>query len=189
MTTCSRLRKPKSNPKAAFTLIELMIVVAILGILASLAIPVFRTVLMRSKTAEASTNLSIMFKNVASYYSAERASKGQTAALFNGCTVDEVGPLPATPHAQKQRVPSDNPSFRAIGFYVGDYVYYAYGLAVDGTTGNCGGSANDPSVYTLYANGDLDDDTTLSLFELSVGSDDNNQLFHARGLYILNELE
>lgn len=175
--------------RAAFTLIELMIVVAIIGVLSSLAVPAFRTVLLRSRTAEVASNLNAMFKSAASYYSAERGQKGQTASVDLHCTVSAAGPIPADPGAQKQRLPNTDPSFRALGFTIADYVYYGYGLNPDTGLGACGGTANDSTVYTLFAIGDLDDDGVESTFELAVGSDSENELYHARGMNISNELE
>jgi hypothetical protein len=130
-----------------------------------------------------------MFKNAASYYNAERAAKGQAAGMTDHCTVADAGPLPQTPRSQKQRLLDTDANFRAIGFSIADYVFYGYGLWSDPALGGCGNSASDPTIYTLYAIGDLDADTTTSTFEMAVGSDSNNELYHARGMYIKNELE
>ena len=59
-----RLRKRERG----FTLIELMIVVAIIGILAAIAIPNFLRFQARSKQSEAKTNLKAIFTAEKSYY-------------------------------------------------------------------------------------------------------------------------
>lgn len=183
----------KSAGRAGFSLVELMIAVAILGILSALAIPTFRSFVLRSKTGEATGNLSALFKSASVYYSAERAEEGPAgkslAALRTaGCTIDSITAVPTTPKAQKQRF-TQVPGFRALGFNIAEYIYFSYGLDTETGTGGCGGKANDATVYTLFAEGDLDGDKTLSRFELTVGSDVDNVLYHARGFYMLNELE
>jgi len=60
----------KLRNNKGFSLIELMIVVAIIGILASVAIPNFQKFIRRSKQAEAKSNLSVV-------YSAQRAFQGE----------------------------------------------------------------------------------------------------------------
>ena len=54
--------------KKGFTLIELMIVVAIIGILAAIAIPNFLKFQAKSKQSEAKTNLKGIFTAETSYF-------------------------------------------------------------------------------------------------------------------------
>jgi type IV pilus assembly protein PilA len=65
----------KLSTKKGFTLVELMIVVAIIGILAAIAIPNFIKFQARSKQSEAKTNLKGMFQAMKSFY-AERDGYG-----------------------------------------------------------------------------------------------------------------
>ena len=59
----------KLQSKKGFTLIELMIVVAIIGILAAIAIPNFLKFQAKSKTSEARTNLAAIFTGETSFFS------------------------------------------------------------------------------------------------------------------------
>jgi prepilin-type N-terminal cleavage/methylation domain-containing protein len=57
--------------RKGFTLIELMIVVAIIGILAVVAIPGYMTYIKNSKTSEAKTNLKAIADGALAYYETE----------------------------------------------------------------------------------------------------------------------
>ena len=63
----------KLRSKKGFTLIELMIVVAIIGILAAIAIPNFLKFQAKSKQSEAKTNLGAIFTGQLSFFGEQNA--------------------------------------------------------------------------------------------------------------------
>jgi type IV pilus assembly protein PilE len=74
--------------KNGFTLVELMIVVAIIGILASIAVPAYTDYVTRGKLAEASTELATMRVKLEQFFQDNRTYSG-------ACVANTVATLPA----------------------------------------------------------------------------------------------
>jgi prepilin-type N-terminal cleavage/methylation domain-containing protein len=177
------LSRRTERTRAGFTLIELMVVVAIVGLLSSIAIPSFAGYVRRSKTAEASQNLSSMFKSAAAYMLQEHSDQSLQSPIGTYCSVgtDDVAPQP---RAYKQRFDA-GPNARALGFSIADEVYFGYGIV---GTQQCGWSAG-TAIYTFSAQGDLDGDGIRSTFELAAGTDSDRTLRHANGIFSSNDTE
>lgn len=129
-----------------FTLIELMIVVAIIGILAAIAIPNFMTFRMKAKTAEAKSNLGSI-RTCEEAYNAEKD-------VYLDCDAQPT----TAPGAEKQPWVADN-TFSLIGFVPSGNVYYQYEVDVaDGTK---------TTAFTATATGNLDGDTSTAVYTVS----------------------
>jgi type IV pilus assembly protein PilA len=83
-------KRRKNSSSGGFTLIELMIVVAIIGILAAIAIPNFLRYQLRAKAGEMQTNIVAMFKAQEALIQSEREIAGISGRYY------ATGPLPAT---------------------------------------------------------------------------------------------
>ena len=174
--------------RAGFTLIELMMVVAILGILAAIGIPSLAQYIRRAKAAEAYEDLKQIFVQVATYYGKQRAAPGLDGLELVACTVPSASNQ-VTPDADKHPGDYSEPGFRALGFST-VLSYYRYELEnQDAATGRCGVLPNTTSIYVIRGRGNLDADNVSSLFELATGSNADNELVHARSFYVENETE
>ncbi|HVV87841.1 MAG TPA: prepilin-type N-terminal cleavage/methylation domain-containing protein [Kofleriaceae bacterium] len=135
-----------------FTLVELMIVVAIIGILASVAIPKFLDHMKKAKRTEADLNLSAIGKSADSAF-VENASYPQfvqdptPAASCCSQPGGKCAPLAADWEGV--------PAWDALGFEMSEPFYFRY--AYSSTVSN---------LFTASAIGDLDCDTITVTYTL-----------------------
>ena len=123
-----------------FSLIELMIVVAIIAILAAIAIPSFLRFQMKSKTAEATANLGAI-RTCEESYKAENDTY-----ILQGPAPAAAG-LDSQTHVWTVGAGGDLESFEDIGFAPDGPTRYQYEVTVGTLT-----------AFTAIARGDLDDD-------------------------------
>ena len=145
--------KKLRNDAKGFTLIELMIVIAIIGILAAIAIPNFLRYQLKAKTAEVKTNMGAIKISQTSY----------KAEMDGYCSVAicprAVGALTPTKVAWVTVAAKNLPtgggagSFEDIGFEPSGDVYYSYGVTIGP---DLIPTANQE--YTVEAVADLDGD-------------------------------
>jgi type IV pilus assembly protein PilE len=75
------IKRKLCHQQAGFTLIELMIVVAVIGILAAIAIPNYSDYIKRGKAAEANSNLATLRVKMEQYFQDNRTYIGGTCTL------------------------------------------------------------------------------------------------------------
>jgi len=176
-----------------FTLVELMIVVAIIGVLAALAIYGVRRYLASAKTSEAKNSVGAITRGAAGAYERENAASELVAEGSSGtasshalCASTTLVPANITDVAGKkyqadstQGADYQTDPWNCIKFGMTQPQYYQYQY-----------QQNAVDAMTALANGDLDGDNTTSTFLRQGKVNTSSQtLILATQVAITNEFE
>ena len=131
----------RSN-KRGFTILELMIVAAIIGIMAAIAIPILLRYQANSKSAEVKTNLGSLRVAEEAYFTEKDAYHSASA---------EPALIPGATQAPFNGTSSD---FAALGWAPEGKVYFSYAVVVSA----------DGAGYTADAGADIDGDGIVQLW-------------------------
>lgn len=183
-----------------FTLIELMITVAILAILAVIAVPAFIKYMRRAKTTEAIDELDKIYKGAAHYYTTGHLHDSGLKVPCQFPAAQGVTPINATccstlggPDANGDErcdsdpyVWSDNRIWSALSFQLSDEHYFLYAFDSQGTLSGAS--------FTASAYGDLDCDGIQSTFQrLGFGDPQANRaecaMYGSAAFFVDNETE
>ena len=167
----------KTNRKG-FTLIELMIVVAIIGILAAVAIPGFMKYIKDSKTTEAKTNIKAVAEGALSFFQTEHPKSTEGTAFYtrqypsdkycrsiSGCKDKDESPELQGVGSKTAGTFSSEP-WISLNFTTTAPVYYSYSYA------GVAGKDTAPSSFAARARARLDKANAVdSCFNVTGGVD------------------
>ena len=136
--------------RSAFTLIELMVVVAIIAILAAIAIPQYKKYQLKAKTTEAKVNIGAIRTSEEAYVAENDYYKLAGWA---------PGKVPGTAPVNFNHSYNKN-GFDKIGFAPSGKVYYSYAVANSSNIVNDHKNVKANALIKIFAVGDIDGDAT-----------------------------
>ena len=151
-------KNAQSTAQRGFPLIELMIVVAIIGILAAVAIPAFMDYMKRSKKTEASLQLNKIGKNSKRVYA-------ETSSYVTG-TATELPGKPGTGGCCGG-TGGTNKCAAVPNSFAGDPVWKNLDFQIDEPTLFYYDYTGTPTTFTAKATGDLDCDGVEIVYSLA----------------------
>lgn len=176
----TRTLQRKLRKNRGFTLVELMIVVAIVGILAALAIYGVRKYMANAKSAEAKNSLGQITKDASFAYNREHMAAGiladnAVAGVSNVLCLPAADTVPAAKAsiagqkyqsaATEWEAGNKDTGWACLKFSMAEAQYYMYGYK----------QPVDATQFTATAEGDLDGDGDLSTFTM-LGAVRGNQV-------------
>jgi prepilin-type N-terminal cleavage/methylation domain-containing protein len=184
----SFVRLPRNRNRNGFTLVELMIVVAIIGILSAVAVPAFSRYVRKARTAEALGHLNKQWAGALTYYVADHVMPGGEALpkQFPGPNGVWASSIECACQAG-QRCMGNNPIWASDGVWLA--LNFSLPDAHQYMPGFTGSDSGNNAQFTAYAKGDLDCDNTLAEFIRSGRVGQYGDPVGNFQPYIINELE